>query len=380
MPDSREGRKRILARAGRVVVKVGSAVLTTERGLNPRVFSRLVDQLAALHDKGLDIVLVSSGAVACGRTCLDTELVADVPSKQAASAIGQSRLMHEYDATFARYGKITAQVLLTREDFKHRDRFLNARNTICRLLDWRVIPIINENDSVSIKELEFGDNDTLAALMLNLMEADLFVNLTSAQGVFDKNPDVGGDPKRLPVIENISALDIESMCSGKTSTGSGGMYSKLTAARRAAQLGAPTLIISGLIPFSLEKAFAGEDLGTLILPEEKPVSGRKFWMAYHDTPVGDVVVDQGAARALTTEGKSLLAAGITAVKGDFEEGGLVRILSQDGVTVGVGVSNYSSKELARIKGHKTPEIDSILGKGPHSEAVHRDELLLDPAL
>lgn len=379
-------RREAMQRAKRVVVKVGSAILTNDAGLDPRAVNRLADQLAALHDRGLDLVLVSSGAVSAGRGFMrslsreNAPELADLPGRQAASAIGQSRLMHEYDEAFARYGKATAQVLLTRDDLKNRQRFLNARNTMERLLDWRVIPIVNENDTVAVAELEFGDNDTLASLTIDLIQADLFVNLTSADGVFDANPDQHPEARCLTCIEDIGALDLARMCSGKTSVGSGGMYSKLRAARRAAQLGVPSLIVSGRTPFVLEKVFDGEELGTWIPAGDRPVSHRKFWLAYHADPVGEIGVDQGAARALTSGGKSLLPAGIKRVEGRFAKGALVRIADPEGRALGVGLTNYSAADLRKIMGRKTSEIECILGQAPYPEAVHRDNLLLDAAL
>jgi len=379
--------REILGRAKCVVVKVGSAVLTSEKGLDTSVVGRLVDQIAALRDRGLEVVLVSSGAVAAGRMRIRQSLpdaskidFAELPSRQAASSIGQSRLMHAYDEAFSRYGKTVAQILLTREDLKSRARFRNARNTLRRLLDWGVIPIVNENDTVAVAELKFGDNDTLASLMVDLVGADLFVNLTSADGVFDKNPDKHPDAACVGMIEDIESLDIEVMCDGKTSVGSGGMYSKLRAARRAAQLGVPTLIVSGKSPLALERIFAGEALGTLVLPCGRLVSHRKFWVAYHDDPVGTVSVDAGAAKALRENGKSLLPAGIRKVEGGFERGALVRIVDLEGRHVGVGLSNYSGAELARIQGLKSAELAEVLGSAPYPEAVHRDNLLLDAAL
>ncbi len=379
-------RREAMQKARRVVVKVGSAILTNASGLDPRAVNRLADQLAALHDRGLDLVLVSSGAVSAGRgfmrglsSSASPEL-SDLPGRQAASAIGQSRLMHEYDEAFGRYGKATAQVLLTRDDLKNRQRFLNARNTMERLLDWRVIPIVNENDTVAVAELEFGDNDTLASLTIDLIQADLFVNLTSADGVFDSNPDQNPEARCLSCIEDIGALDLERMCNGKTSVGSGGMYSKLRAARRAAQLGVPSLIVSGRTPFVLEKVFDGEELGTWIPAGERPVSHRKFWLAYHADPVGEIGVDAGAARALTGGGKSLLPAGVTSVEGRFAKGALVRIAGPEGKALGVGLTNYSAADLRKIMGRKTSEIACILGQAPYPEAVHRDNMLLDAAL
>jgi glutamate 5-kinase len=386
-PDAGALRRDILDRTRCVVVKVGSAVLTSDQGLESRIVGQLVDQLAALHEKGLEVVLVSSGAVAAGRTRIRRSVqnaqgidFAELPSRQAASSIGQSLLMHEYDTAFARFGKTVAQILLTREDLRSRARFRNARNTIRRLLDWGVIPIVNENDTVAVAELKFGDNDTLASLMVDLVGADLFVNLTSADGVFDKNPDKHPGAACVPLIEDIESLDIEAMCDGKTSVGSGGMYSKLRAARRAAQLGVPTLIVSGKGVLALERIFAGEVLGTLVLPCGRLVSHRKFWLAYHDDPAGTVSVDAGAAKALRENGKSLLPAGIRKVEGRFERGALVRIVDLDGRHVGVGLSNYSGEELVRIQGRKSAELASILGSAPYPEAVHRDNLLLDAAL
>ncbi|NDV25296.1 glutamate 5-kinase [Desulfovibrio sp. JC010] len=370
-----------LKEAKRVVVKIGSAVLTTDEGINLGLICRLADQLATLHERGVDIVLVSSGAVAAGRNSIPSGAkLDDLPARQAASAIGQSRLMHEYDETFRRFGLVTSQVLLTRDDLKHRDRFLNARNTLSRLLEWRVIPIINENDTVAVQELEFGDNDTLASLILNVVEADLFINLTSADGVFDKNPDKNPDAKPLACIENVHDLDLDAMCDGKTAVGSGGMFSKMRAANRAAQLGVPTLILAGKERMIIERVFNGEECGTWIVPDEKSVSRRKYWLAYHCDPAGDLIIDEGAEKALLSGGKSLLPAGVAEVDGKFKAGELVRVVNKAGKSVAVGLSCYSSNDMVKIMGSKSCNIESILGKCPYPEAIHRDNLLLDAAL
>ncbi|MEZ7197971.1 glutamate 5-kinase [Pseudodesulfovibrio karagichevae] len=386
MTKSRITRDTLLDNVRRVVVKVGSAVLATRDGLNGAAINRLADQLAALSDRGLDVVLVSSGAVAAGRqriferTRKKHRNGKDMVSRQAASAVGQGRLMHDYDEAFARHGKVTAQVLLTRSGLKLRDRFLNARNTLERLLEWGVIPIINENDTVSTRELEFGDNDTLAAMCLGLVGADLFVNLTSADGVFDRNPDGNPDAKPIPLIEDIAAMDIEAMCDGKTNVGTGGMYSKLRAARRAAQLGVPTLIVTGKGEFDIPAVVDGGPGGTLVLPDERVVSSKKFWLAYHDDPSGAILVDGGAANALLTKGTSLLPIGITGVEGCFERGALIFIKTADGDELGVGQTNYSADELCRIKGKRTDELAAIIGPLVSDEAVHRDNMLLDAAI
>ncbi|MGE4291956.1 MAG: glutamate 5-kinase [Desulfovibrio sp.] len=378
-------RRILLSSARRVVVKVGSAVLTMEDGLDLNMIRHLVREISALRQREMQVLLVTSGAVAAGRRRIqfmqpDAAHLSDLPGRQAASAIGQGTLMHEYDRALSELGIVAAQVLLTREGLRQRERFLNARNTMERLLDWGAVPIINENDTVSVKELEFGDNDTLASLTVGLVSADLFINLTSADGVFDKNPDQHPDARRLDVIEDIAALDIPAMCDGKTAVGSGGMYSKLLAARRAAQLGAPTLILSGRKGFSLCAALDGAPGGTLVLPGERCVSSKKFWLAYHDKPAGTIVVDDGAARALCDLGKSLLPAGIVAVEGEFCQGALARIRTQAGRVLGVGLSNYASDDLARIMGRKSSEIQDELGACPYEEAVHRDNMLLDPAI
>jgi glutamate 5-kinase len=386
MTKSRITRGTLLDNVRRVVVKVGSAVLTTRDGLNGAAVNRLADQLAALSNRGLDVVLVSSGAVAAGRqriferTRKKHRNGKDMVSRQAASAVGQGRLMHDYDEAFARHGKVTAQVLLTRSGLKLRDRFLNARNTLERLLEWGVIPIINENDTVSTRELEFGDNDTLAAMCLGLVGADLFVNLTSADGVFDRNPDGNPDARPIPLIEDIAALDLETMCEGKTNAGTGGMYSKLRAARRAAQLGVPTLIASGKGEFDIPSTLDGGDTGTLILPDDRVVSSKKFWLAYRDDPSGSILVDGGAANALLTKGTSLLPIGITGVEGCFERGALIFIKTADGGELGVGQTNYSADELCRIKGKRTDELAALIGPAAPDEAVHRDNMLLDAAI
>ncbi|RQD57670.1 MAG: glutamate 5-kinase [Desulfonatronovibrio sp. MSAO_Bac4] len=379
MGISAEQRLKLVQNAGRVIIKIGSAVLTDEDGLDLRVINRLVDQIALLHDRGVDVILVSSGAVAAGRNVLSScKAKNDLVFKQAASAIGQSRLMHAYDEVFGRYKKVSAQILLTKEDLISRERFINARNTLLQLLKWKVIPIINENDTVAVQELKFGDNDALAALILNLVEADLFINLTSAEGVFMDNPEENPQAEKVACIEDINVLPIDKMCQGKTKQGSGGMYSKLLSARKAAQIGVPTLILSGKERFCLEKAFDGKDSGTLILPCRKVISSRKFWIAYNLEPCGELIIDSGAARAVFERDKSLLPAGIVQVKGDFGKGDLVKIIEKDGLrNPAVGLSNYNSSDLNLIKGKKSSEIGELLGECLYPEAIHRDNLLLE---
>jgi len=233
---------------------------------------------------------------------------------------------------------------------------------------------------VAVQELKFGDNDALGALVLNLIEADLFINLTSADGVFDDNPLENPNASFLECIEDIGALNVAGICKGKTGQGTGGMYSKLLAARRAAQIGVPTLIVSGRIKFALEKVFSGEELGTWVMPDTKTISRRKFWLAYNLDPSGELVVDDGAARALGVGGRSLLPAGILEVRGNFGVGALVRVVGQDNESLGVGLSSYKAADLRRIMGHSSGDIEQILGQCIYEEAVHRDNFLLDAAI
>ena len=379
--DWRPWRDQVLRSAGLVIIKVGSAVLTTDQGLDLRVVNRLVDQIASLHDQGREVILVSSGAVAAGRSFLFTaggQL--SLPEKQAAAAVGQSRLMHSYDEAFERYNKVTAQILLTRDDLRSRHRFLNARNTFATLLENKVIPVVNENDTVVVRELKFGDNDLLASLLLNVVQADLFISLTTADGVYSGNPELAPDAVKFECISDMKEMDIQAACKGTTVSGSGGMHSKLLSARRASQLGVPTLIVSGKVPFVLEKIFAGQDLGTWVMPEERAIPRRKFWLAYNLDPLGEVTVDAGARDALIIRGKSLLPIGIRSVQGCFEPGDLIRILDPNGQELGVGLSNFSSQDLQCICGCKSSDLEKVL-KSPvgHREAVHRDNLLLDAA-
>ncbi|WP_294626460.1 glutamate 5-kinase [uncultured Bilophila sp.] len=378
-----EERDATLRDARCVVVKVGTAVLSNGRDLNLDVLDNLVEQLSVLSGQGRRVVLVSSGAVGAGRTALrklpGAPEAVGLSGKQAAAAVGQGRLMHLYDNAFSRRGLLTAQVLLTRDDLKSRTRFLNIRNTFSELLSWGVIPVVNENDTVSVNELKFSDNDNLSSLLVNPLEADLFVNLTSIGGVLDANPLENPEARIMPCIEDIRALNLDALCGGKSAEGTGGMYSKLLSAHRVAQLGVPTAILPGREADVITRLFAGETLGTWVRPERRTVSRRKYWLAYQADPQGTLVLDAGAADAVRHHGKSLLPGGITDVQGGFEAGALVRLVFGH-ETVGVGLSNYNAADLLRIKGLKRHEVAAILGDAHYPEVVHRDNLLLDAAL
>ncbi len=374
-----------------VIVKVGSAILTTptERGikLNYSIMHSICEQLSILQNQGYKIILVSSGAVATGRNLLKSTLqdklmtpeYNSLAAKQAIAAMGQAKLMHLYEQYFIEHGIMTAQILLTRDDLKDRKRFLNIRNTFSHLLAWGVIPIVNENDTVSVNELKFSDNDNLASLLLNAVEADLFVNLTSIGCVLDKNPLKYSDAKPLKYIEDVSRLDLDELCGGKSSVGTGGMYSKLLAAHRAAQLGVPTLILNGQENDIILEAMKGIEHGTWVCQKEQNVSRRKYWLVYREEPQGKVYIDDGAAKALIEQGKSLLPVGISQVEGDFQVGDLVRIVYND-KNIGIGLINYNNETISKIKGLKRHEVAAVLGNALYPEAVHRDNLLLDAAM
>ncbi|MTJ94124.1 MAG: glutamate 5-kinase [Desulfovibrio sp.] len=406
--DWQQERTRVLAQARVVVVKVGSAVLTDANGLSAPVLENLAGQLARLRTllpqgtAGAEgsaeprrLVLVSSGAVAAGRAALSSRghvvETTGLAARQAAAAVGQGQLMQAWDKVFLAHRMPTAQVLLTRDDLRARQRFLNARNTFAELLEWGVLPIVNENDTVSISELKFGDNDCLASLLVNLTGADLFINLTSASGVLAADPQKNPQAPILDHIDDVAALDLGQLCGGKTSVGTGGMYSKLLAARRASQIGVPTLILPGREPDVIIRAFAACGVcdapegrtpftgGTWVCPARHAIPRRKFWLAYQSDPAGNVHVDAGAARALLHKGGSLLPGGVFRVEGSFQQGALVRVL-HEGQSLGVGLSNYSTSDLKKIMGLKRHEVAAILGDAHYPEVIHRDNLLLDAAV
>jgi len=380
--DWNESRRHVLSQARRIVIKVGSAVLARPGGgLDAAVVASLAAQIAALANAGRKVLLVSSGAVAAGREVLGQHYdPASLPHRQAASAIGQSRLMHAYDQEFSLHGRIAAQVLLTREDLDNRERYLNLRNTLATLFDLAAVPVVNENDPVAISELVYGDNDCLGGLLVGTIGAELFVNLTSARGVYAQNPDDHPEAKPMSVIEDIAGLDLDALCGTKTALGTGGMHSKLLAARRVAQLGVPTMILAGREPDALTRAFAGEENGTYVPAGCKPIPRRKFWLAYHHEPQGILIVDDGAVGALRDKGKSLLPAGIVDVAGDFTVGSMVRITSVDGESIGVGLTNYGAADLRKIMGLKSSRLEQVLGEAAYTEAVHRDNMLIDAAI
>ena len=371
-------RRHYLDRARRVVVKVGSAVLTGEDGLNKTVIGALAEQLVRLRDSGREVILVSSGAVAAGKKRLGLSLGRDISlrEKQAVAAVGQSSLMRTYEDIFDRTNRKVAQILLTHDDLSHRHRYLNIRNTLLTLLGWGLIPIINENDTVSVEELRFGDNDTLAAMITNLTEADLFICLTDVAGLFTGNPHQ--DPEARPVY-TVAAVDkeVEAMAGFHFGAlGTGGMRSKIRAAKMVSARGGSSFIGSGREPAMLERLFAGEAVGTFFLPYKEKLQSRKHWIAYVLRPKGFLVLDPGACRALRQGGRSLLPSGIVAVRGKFGVGAPVQCLDEQESPVAAGLINYEAADVEKIKGHNSARIAEILGYKDSDEVIHRDNLVL----
>ncbi len=368
-------RKAYLSRVRRLVIKVGSAVLADEEGLSRAVVENLASEISRFMRQGYEIVLVSSGAIACGRRKLDIpERNFTLQEKQALAAVGQSALIQAYEEAFSRYAQPVAQILLTREDLEDRQRYLNARNTLRVLLRWRVLPIVNENDTVAVEEIQFGDNDLLSAMVVGLVEADLLICLSEVDALYERDPREDPAARPVPLVTRITP-EIEAMAGQKPGRfGRGGMVSKLRAARMVTSLGVPMIIAPGRTPLVLERIFSGEDLGTLFLPERKTISPRKFWIAHHLKPEGKLYLDRGAVEAIVKRGKSLLPAGIKAVEGEFPRGACVECVDESGRVVALGLSNYSSEELRCIAGVRSCEIPEKLGFKGKEEVIHRDNL------
>ena len=366
-----------LANTKRLVVKVGSALVTNNgNGLDLDAIGDWARQIAQLRAAGKEIVLVSSGAVACGVQRLGWgRRPKTVHEKQAAAAVGQAGLVEVYEAAFMQHGLHTAQLLLTHDDLADRKRYLNARSTLATLLELGVVPIINENDTVITDEIKFGDNDTLGALVANLIEADALIILTDQQGLYT------ADPRKDPaatLIGEATAGDpsLEAMAGGAGSAvGTGGMITKVIAAKRAARSGAATVIASGHEVDPILRLAQGEALGTLLISETPPLAARKQWLADHLQLAGRITLDAGAVAALQA-GKSLLPVGMTMVQGDFERGAAIACQTEDGQEIARGLSNYGSSEARRIAGKSTAEIEHILGYLEDAEMIHRDNLIL----
>lgn len=367
-----------LQAARRIVVKVGTSTLTHPNGkLNFSRIEGLVRELADAVNSGKQILLVSSGAVGAGMDRLGwREKPKTMPEKQAAAAVGQGILMHTYEKLFGEYGQIVAQVLLTREDSVNRRRYTNSRNTLLKLLEIGVIPIINENDAVSIDELKIGDNDTLSASVAAIVDADVLIILSDVAGVYSANPQTDPTARLLPEIGDVTP-EIEAMCGGAgTVRGTGGMLTKMAAARMAMNSGIVMVIASGSQDGVVQSVLTGKPIGTLFPPRQNRLQFRKRWLAFGARIKGRLTVDKGCAQALLSNGSSLLAAGIKAVEGNFEQGSTVSILNQEGWEIARGLANYNTEDARKIMGAHTHEITKILGHKPYDEVVHRDNMVL----
>ncbi len=371
-------RQTLFDQAKRVVIKVGSAVLTDDNGLDPQIINNIARQVSFLQATGREVILVSSGAVAAGRRRLGIVKTAheELRVKQALAATGQGLLMQAYEQAFADFQQPVAQVLLTHTDLSHRGRYLNVRNTILTLFEFGVVPIINENDTVSAEELRFSDNDTLGALITNMIGADMFIILTDVDCLYTGHPLEDASAQPVYTVASITK-EIEKMAGHSASLlGTGGMMAKIRAAKMVEACGGCSFIGPGRHPQILQALFSGELLGTFFLPGKGKINRRKHWIAYVLRPQGVLVVDDGARRALVDQGKSLLPSGVIGVQGNFVVGAPVQCQDRSGTVIAAGLSNYASIDIERIKGKKTQEIAAILGFKDSDEVIHRDNLVV----
>ncbi len=369
--------RKTVAESKRWVIKIGSALITNDgQGLNHQAIQSWVQQIAGLRESGKEVLLVSSGAVAEGMARLGWKLRPHALHElQAAAALGQMGLVQNFESCFKQYDIHTAQVLLTHEDLGNRQRYLNARSTLKTLLKLGAIPIINENDTVATDEIRFGDNDTLGALVSNLVEADTLILLTDQQGLYDEDPRFNKDAE---LISESSAGNSEllGMAGDGGALGQGGMRTKVTAAQRAARSGANTIIASGAEPDILHKIARGEAVGTLLTADKAPMSARKQWMANQLKISGRLHLDAGASLAVQKSGVSLLAVGVSKVEGNFQRGEVVSCISSEGIEIARGLVNYDSKESRQLQGMTSEKFESILGYVDEAELIHRDNLVL----
>jgi glutamate 5-kinase len=371
-------RTELINQTRRAVVKIGSAVFFHPGDvLDVETIEGICRDVAELAEGGREIVIVSSGAIACGCHRLGLKKRPDtLPELQAAAAVGQSMLMELYESALSKSGLHAGQMLLTRDDFADRTRYLNARNTLRSLVAASVVPVVNENDTVAVDEIRFGENDVLSALVTNMFEADLLVMLSTVDGLHEDFEKSGSKGALIPEVEAVDAEISKLVSAKKSEAGMGGMSSKLEAARIVTASGDAALIANGKTSGVLSRIFAGEEVGTLFYPTRAHVRGRKRWIGYGARSRGEIVVDEGAAKALREGGKSLLPSGIVAVSGEFSAGDVVSVRVKGGETFARGLAAYSAEEVAKIKGARTSKITSILGSKPYDEVIHRDNMTL----
>jgi glutamate 5-kinase len=371
-------RARLLSRARRIVVKVGSGLVTTVgEGPSSESIARLAADLAALAHDRREVALVSSGAIVTGVARLGLkERPQSIPEKQAAAAVGQSALMWEYEQAFKKHGIPVGQVLLTGQDISDRSRYLNARNTLLALLAYGVLPVVNENDTVAVDEIKVGDNDNLAALVAHLIDADLLVLLTDVDGLYTGDPRRDPAARRLETVEAVTDDILKLVFDASAAVSVGGMSTKLEAAQKAGASGIPMVIASGREPGVLPRLLKGEPVGTYFQPRDDRLAARKRWIAFAVPPQGLLTVDAGAKKALTERGTSLLPSGLVEVDGDFHAGDVVALAAKGGTEFARGLVNYDAAELRRIRGVKTRDIETVLGYRGLDEVIHRDNLVI----
>jgi glutamate 5-kinase len=372
-----DNRKSIFNSAKRIVVKVGSNVLTEDQGLNLKAIRSVSRQICRLIDGGREVILVSSGAMASGVKKLGLDKRPDeIPKRQAVAAVGQAGLIMEYEKAFARDHKQVAQILLTGDDLNNRKRYLNARNAILMLLAWHVVPIVNENDTVMTQEIQFGDNDNLAAMITLLMDADILINLTDIDGLYTKDPRTNPDAALIPVVSTMGKDIIKFAGDIPGPLGTGGMLSKIKAAAKVTASGIPMVIANGGKRDILKKLFSAKEPGTFFVPKKKKLKSRKCWIAFTLKPKGVLTIDDGAAAAIMNRGKSLLPSGIVSVEGEFDVGAPVEFRKGDHEILGTGLVNYSSTDIRKIMGLKSDQIKKCLGYKLYDDVIHRDNLAI----
>ncbi len=371
-------RKSYINNTKKIVVKIGTSSITHASGLlDLNRMENIVRQLSNLHNKGYDVVLVSSGAIGAGMGKLGLNQKPNtIPEKQAAAAVGQGILVHMYEKLFSEYGKTVAQILLTKEDTANRSRFLNARNTFFTLFNQNVIPIINENDAIVIDEIKFGDNDTLSALVTNLIDADLLILLSDIDGLYSSNPRTNIDAKLISTVDKITN-DIKNIAGDAgTKFGTGGMSTKIEAAEIAMSSGASMIIVNGSTPNIINRIIEGENLGTFFKANNNLQHARKRWIAYNTSLKGNIIIDDGAKDAVTNHHKSLLPAGIKSISGSFNKGDVVSIIDIDNNEIARGITNYNCKDLDLIKGINSSEIVNKLGYKNYDVVIHINNLVI----
>ncbi len=371
-------RHSLLKKARRIVIKVGSSVLVEKGiGLDLVGFTKLAKEISQLHRGPRKMTLVTSGAIAVGMEKLRFDKKPDsLPHIQAAAAVGQPHLMKIYQDCFSNYHQKVAQILLTHDDLSNRRRYLNARNTLLTLLNLGYIPIVNENDTVAVEEIKFGDNDNLSALVTTLVSADLLIILSDIDGLYDHDPKTGDKANLIHLVEDIDRDIVNCATETLNPLCVGGMASKIEAARKAVRFGVSTVVANGRTEGVLNRILEGEEVGTLFLPLADRLSSRKQWIAYGLKPTGQIVIDAGAKEAIVSDGKSLLPTGVIEVRGTFERGDAVSCLDSGGVEFARGLVTYSYDEMERIKGRKSGEVEGIIGYKYSDEIIHRDDLVV----